>query len=287
MSVFFIDSNSELWYDKVEKLGIEYISMPYTLDDTEYYYDMGKNTDFKAFYDKVRKGSMPITSALNPQNYEDIFTPFLEQGNDIIYVTFSNAMSGTFDHLQTAIKTLKEKFPNRSIRYVDTKNISVGAGIIVYLAALEYKKGASDDEIIEFVENFRDELCEYFIVDNLMHLKRGGRLSAISAAVGTLLGIKPVLGINLDGKIDTVAKVNGRKKSILSLLDLLRQKGQNVADYPIAILHADCIDDANYLKEKIQEEYGKDLEIWLQDIGPTIGTHCGPGTLGIAFHGKK
>ncbi len=287
MSVFFTDSNSELWFDQVEKLGIEYISMPYTIDGQEYFYDLGKNTDFKEFYNKIRKGSMPITSALNPQNYEEIFTPFLEQGNDIIYVTFSNKMSGTFEHLKVAINTLKEKFPDRQIKFVDTCNISIGAGIIAYYAALEYKKGATDEEIISFVEKFRNEICEYFIVDDLMHLKRGGRISGISATVGTILGIKPVLGINEEGSIETVAKVNGRKKSILALLNLIKEKGQNVADYPIAIIHADCIEDAKFLKEKIEVEFGKDLDIWFQDVGPTIGTHCGPGTVGIVFHGKK
>ncbi len=287
MSVFFIDSNSELWYDKVEKLGIEYISMPYTIDDKEYYYDLGKNTNFKEFYDKIRQGSIPITSALNEQNYIDIFNPFLEQGNDIIYVTFSNQMSGTFAQLDKAIATLKTTYPDRSIKYVDTKNISLGAGILAYLAALEYKKGATDDEIIKFVEDNRDNFSEYFIVDDLMHLKRGGRISAVAATIGTLLGIKPVLKITEEGKIINCNKVNGRKKSLLELVNIFKEKGQNTADYPIGILHSDCLDDALFVKSKIEELIGKDAEIWLQDIGPTVGTHCGPGTVGIAFHGKK
>lgn len=287
MSVFFTDSNCELWFDKQELLGIEYISMPYTIDGQEYYYDLGKNTNFKEFYDKIKKGSVPITSALNPSNYEDIFIPYLEQGNDIIYVTFSNAMSGTFEHLKTAINSLKEKFPERNIRFVDTKNISIGAGILVYQAALLYKNGATDDEIIEFVENNRDDISEYFIVDDLNHLKRGGRLSGFSAAIGTLLGIKPVLKINEEGKIEAVAKVNGRKKALLELVNIMKEKGQNVADYPIAVIHSDCLNDAMFVKQKIIELAGKDVDIWIQDVGPTIGSHCGPGTVGIAFHGKK
>jgi len=287
VSVFFTDSNCELWFDKQELLGIEYISMPYTIDGQEYYYDLGKNTNFKEFYDKIKKGSVPITSALNPSNYEDIFIPYLEQGNDIIYVTFSNAMSGTFEHLKTAINSLKEKFPERNIRFVDTKNISIGAGILVYQAALLYKNGATDDEIIEFVENNRDDISEYFIVDDLNHLKRGGRLSGFSAAIGTLLGIKPVLKINEEGKIEVVAKVNGRKKALLELVNIMKEKGQNIADYPIAVIHSDCLNDAIFVKQKIEELAGKDVDIWIQDVGPTIGSHCGPGTVGIAFHGKK
>ncbi len=287
MSIFFTDSNSEIWYERFDKLGIEYISMPYTIDDVEYYYDLGRNTNFKEFYEKVSKGSMPITSALNPQNYIDIFTPFLEQGNDIIYVTFSHAMSGTFEHMKTAIAQLKEKFPERSIKYVDTRSISIGASIIAYYAALEYKKGASDDEIIKFVEDLRDNISVYFVVDDLMHLKRGGRLSGFSATIGTMLGIKPILKFNEEGKIITYGKIKGKKKALLKLVDLIKEKGQNVADYPIAINHANCLDDALFLKSKIEETFGKDIEIWLQDVGPTIGTHCGPGTIGLAFHGKK
>ena len=287
MSVFFLDSNCELWYDKVEKLGIEYISMPYSIEGQQYDYDLGKNTNFKEFYAKIRQGIVPITSGLNSQNYIDTFTPFLEQGNDIIYVTFSNAMSGTFEQLKIAIATLKETFPDRKITYVDTKNISIGAELVVYEAALKYKEGASVDEIVDFVNSFRNESCVYFIVDDLMYLKAGGRLSLMSATFGTILGIKPIIGVNEDGVLTTVQKVNGRKKSILTLLDLLKQNGQNLADYPLIIAHADCLDDAEFLKNKIIDTFGEDLDLWIQDIGPTVGTHCGPGTIGIAFHSKN
>lgn len=286
MSVFFTDSNSELWHTEVEKLGIEYISMPYTLEGVEHGYDLGKSHNFEKFYSKIRKGLMPSTSALNPQNYVEIFEPFLKAGEDIIYVTFSRQMSATFDFMDQAIEMLKEKYPERSIKYVDTKSISVGAGIIAYEAALLHKKGATDDEIIKFVEEFRNEVNCYFTVDDLMHLKKGGRLSAVSAVVGSVLGIKPMICVNDEGKLQNFDKVAGRRKAIQYLANLVKTVGKNVADYPIAVIHADCEEEAISLKEKIQEIAGKDAKIWLQPVGPTVGTHCGPGTIGVAFHVK-
>ena len=287
MSVFFTDSNSELWYTQVKKLGIECIKMPYTIEGVEKTYDLGETHDYKKFFSKIRKGIIPITSALNPQNYLEIFEPFLKAGEDIIYVTFSSRMSGTFEFMKQAIDVLKEKYPERSIKYVDTLSISLGAGIVAYEAAIMHKRGATDDEIINFVEKFREEVTCYFIVDDLMHLKRGGRISSTSAVFGTLLGIKPVLCVDNDGRIVSVDKVNGRKKSILELVNKFKSLGENVADYPIGIMHADCEEDALFLKSKIEEIVGKDAQIWLQPVGPTVGTHCGPNTLGIAFHAKR
>jgi len=286
MSVFFTDSNSELWYEEVDKLGIEYISMPYTLDGVEYGYDLGKTHNFDKFYSKIRKGIMPITNALNPSNYIEIFEPFLKANEDIIYVTFSSQMSGTFEFMNQAISVLNEKYPERKITVVDTKSISMGAGLVAYEAALMHKNGATDDEIVKFVEEFRNDVCCAFVVDDLMHLKRGGRISTTSAVVGSMLGIKPIIAVNDEGKLQTIDKVVGRKKAINYLASLLKNTGKNVADYPITILYADCIEDAKALEEKVYEIAGKDAKVWVHPIGPTVGTHCGPGTLGIVFHAK-
>lgn len=287
MSVFFTDSNSELWFTEVKKLGAEYISMPYTLGDKEYGYDLGETHDFKWFFNSIRNGQMPITSALNPQNYIDIFEPILKQGEDILYVHFSRQMSGTFDFMEQAIQQLKEKYPLRTIKCVDTKSISLGAGLIAYEAGVMHKRGATDEEIIEFVEKFREEVAIYFTVDDLMHLKRGGRLSTTGAVFGSLLGIKPIIAVNDEGKLITVSKVSGRKKSLLTLVDKFKQLSENVADFPIGIMHADDEEAAKFLEEKVREIVGPEARIWVQQIGPTVGTHCGPGTAGIVFHAKK
>ncbi len=287
MSVLFTDSNCELWWDKTEKLGMKYISMPYTLDDQQYYYDLGKNHDDKMFYQALREGKMPITSALNPQNYVDIFTPYLQNGQDILYVHFSRKLSGTFDFLDQAIAQLKKTFPDQTIRYVDTKSISLGAGVLVYEAGIMHKRGCTDEEIIQYIENERDHISTYFTVDDLKHLVRGGRLGATSAFFGGILGIKPILKVSMDGKIEVDSKASGRKKSILQLVEYLKQNGSNVADYPIGIIHGDSEADAKILEEKVRAVVGQEAEIWVQPIGPTIGTHCGPGALGLIFHSKN
>ncbi len=286
MSVFFTDSNCELWYTEIKKLGIEYISMPYTIDGVEHNYDLGETYNCKEFFDKVRSGSMPITSALNPQNYIDIFEPVLQANEDILYVHFSNKLSGTFNFMNQAIETLKQKYPKRTIRTVDTLSISMGGGLVAYEAGVMHKRGATDDEIIKFVEKFRHHVATYFVVDDLNHLKRGGRLSATSAVVGSMLGIKPMLKIEDDGKITNCDKIIGRKKSLIALANKLKELGENVNDYPVYVMHADCEADAQFVKEQVLKIY-PEARVIIQPVGPTIGTHCGPNTVGLIFHAKR
>lgn len=280
MSKFFCDSNCELWFDKVESLGINYISMPYTVGDNEYYYDLGKNTDNRKFFEDMRKGAVPKTSALNMQNYIDYFEPVLKQGEDIIYVTFSHKMSATFESMAKAIEQLKQTYPERTVSVVDTKHISMAAGIVVYYAAKLHNEGASDEEVVKFVESFRERVKCYFTVSNLIYLKRGGRLSSFKAFVGTLFDIKPIIS-NIDGKLENIEKSKGRKKSLKDLTGYL-EKDKVDLSYPIVIMNADCDTDADYTISAIREKY-PDAEIWEQLVGPVIGSHCGPDTIGVIF----
>lgn len=280
MSKFFCDSNCELWFDKVESLGINYISMPYTVGDNEYYYDLGKNTDNRKFFEDMRKGAVPKTSALNMQNYIDYFEPVLKQGEDIIYVTFSHKMSATFESMAKAIEQLKQTYPERTVSVVDTKHISMAAGIVVYYAAKLHNEGASDAEVVKFVESFRERVKCYFTVSNLIYLKRGGRLSSFKAFVGTLFDIKPIIS-NIDGKLENIEKSKGRKKSLKDLTGYL-EKDKVDLSYPIVIMNADCDPDADYTVSAIREKY-PDAEIWEQLVGPVIGSHCGPDTIGVIF----
>lgn len=280
MSKFFCDSNCELWFDKVESLGINYISMPYTVGDNEYYYDLGKNTDNRKFFEDMRKGAVPKTSALNMQNYIDYFEPVLKQGEDIIYVTFSHKMSATFESMAKAIEQLKQTYPERTVSVVDTMHISMAAGIVVYYAAKLHNEGASDEEVVKFVESFRERVKCYFTVSNLIYLKRGGRLSSFKAFVGTLFDIKPIIS-NIDGKLENIEKSKGRKKSLKDLTGYL-EKDKVDLSYPIVIMNADCDPDADYTVSAIREKY-PDAEIWEQLVGPVIGSHCGPDTIGVIF----
>lgn len=287
MLVFFGDTNSDLWWEKVESTEINMINMPYIINGELKDADLGKNKNYIELFKAIRNNEEYSTCGLNKQNYLDYFEPHLKNGDDIIYVTFSHKMSNTFEYMKQAIAELKEKYPERSIDFVDTKNICVSEAMILWQAYKEFKKGKSAKEIIEFVESFRNEIFIAFAVDDLHHLKKGGRISAATTFFGTLLGIKPILTFDEEGKIISYDKVHGKRKVVDYLFELLKTKGENVADYPIAIVDADCPEEAKLLLDKVREYVGQDAEIWMQPVGPTIGVHCGPGTMGIAFHCKK
>lgn len=282
MSVLLCDSNCELWHTRAEELGLDYISMPYYVEEKEYRYDLGKNTDFRAFYDAVRGGAVPKTQALNPEDYKEILTPYFEKGEDVLYVSFSHKMSGTFNYLDVALRELKEKYPERKCTVFNTNGISLGAGIQVEQAALMKKAGASDEEILAFLKEFTDRVAVYFVVDDLMHLKRGGRLSGFAAVAGTLLSLKPVLTFNEEGGLSVLTKVGGRKKAISTLAAHVAEELRDADKYSVYIVDADCKEDGDRLRDLILEKR-PEAQIVRQIVGPVIGSHCGPGTLGVIF----
>lgn len=284
MSKFFCETNCELWWTKAEDLGINVIKMPYTLGSELYFYDLGKNINSKEFFDAMRKGESAKTQALNMNEYIEYFEPVFASGEDIIYVSFSHEMSGTFNSMRLAINELKEKYPERKFTVVDTRSICMGAGAVVEQAAKLHAKGASDEEIVEFVESFREKSKIYFTVNDLKYLVRGGRLSAVAGAVGSLLNLKPIIGVS-DGKLASLAKVNGRKKSIFTLVEKLTTDEVDTS-YPIIVLHADSEQDATFMKTMIEQKY-PDAKVELQLVGPVIGAHCGPDCLGIVFIKKN
>lgn len=280
-SVLIIDADGELWYTRQEELGVECISMPYTYNDNEYYYDLGKNTDLKKFYQAIRDGAIPKTMALNPQEYYEIIEKHYAAGNDVLYVSFSHAMSGTFNHLNTALNMLAEKYPDRKTTVFNTNSISLGAGIQMEYAAELKNKGASDEEILAFLKEFTNRSVVYFVVDDLMHLKRGGRLSGFAAFAGTLLSLKPILTIDAEGKLGVLEKIAGKKKAIRSIADKVN-KTLTGLEYRVYVLDADCPADGDMLADLIKQAH-PDANIIRQTIGPVIGAHCGPGTVGTVF----
>ena len=282
MSKIFFDTDCELWYTMLPELGCELFRMPYTIDGKEYFYDMGEETDFAAFYSAVRAGSMPITSALNAQIYTEILEPFFAAGEDMLYISFSSKMSGTFNHLEMALKPLREKYPKARFRRFDTKSISWGAGIQVYYAVKYYQEGHTLDEVISYLEENINHFTEYFAVDDLFHLKRGGRISAAAAAFGTLFSVKPILHVNYGGELQVVTKVTGSNKAVSTLAEKVKTLGTDLDKYPIVILDADNKVGGDKLESKIRETY-PNVEIWRYPVGPVIGTHCGPGTIAVIF----
>jgi len=286
MLVFFADTNSDLYWERVEQMKINMINMPYILDGELKDADLGKNKDYIDFFEKLKAGVEATTCGLNKDEYINYFEPHLKNGDDIIYVTFSHNMSNTFEYMKQAIEELKEKYPERSIDYVNTRTISIGESLIVWQAYKKFKQGASAKEIIEYVEKLADETVAMFVVDDLHHLKKGGRISGATAFFGSILGIKPILYINNEGRVEKLDKAKGKKQAIEYLVNALKQKGINVADYPIIITHGNEPENAEIIEKMVREYVGEDAEIWAQPVGPTIGTHAGPGVLAIAFHGK-
>jgi len=287
MYQLFCDSNCELWHSEVKALNLKVIRMPYVLDGKEYYYDMGEETDFNHFFNRMREGAIPTTSAINEQNYIDYFEPVLKEGKDVFYITFSHQLSATFNGMYKAIETLKEKYPEREIRAFDTKSISLGAGFQVYYAAKKYNEGATMDELEKFLNDFVNHVNIYFIVDDLVYLKRGGRISALTEAFGKLLGIKPVITVLPDGTLKSIGKVKGSKKVFSEFIRIMKDKKIDCKNYRIDILQADCKQMAESFMEVLKSEFGADVEINIQIVGPVIGSHCGPGTLGVIFYGEK
>jgi DegV family protein with EDD domain len=284
MSVLFCDSNSELWYDKAEELGLEVIRMPYTLDGNQYYYDLGKATDFGHFYKRMREKSMPSTQGLNKFDYIDYFQPFLEKGEDIFYITFSHQLSGTFEYMYQAIAELKEQFPERKITVFDSKSICMGCGFQVLHAAKLWKQGATDEQLLQFLNEFRKHVVVYFAVDDLFHLKRGGRLSTAAATIGTMLKLKPVLTVNDEGKLAIFSKEKGLVMVINKFASFVAEQGGRFDEYDVYVMDADCKEDGDKLAEKIKTATGGRANVVRQTIGPVIATHCGPGTVGVVFY---
>jgi DegV family protein with EDD domain len=271
-----------LWYDTAEKYGLKVIYMPYTIDNKEYFYDLGRKTDFKDFYARIRKGSIPITSALNEYDYIEYFEPVLKAGDDIIYISFSHALSGTFASMEKAIAALKKKYPERAVTCIDTKNISSGTGLVVLEAAKLFAAGGlSDAEFIARVGGLIRDARAFFTVDDLYHLKRGGRIGGGAAMVGSILNLKPLLRLNAEGKIENFAKAKGRKKAIETLLDRAADNGIDLSR-PIYLLDADAA-DADLFHDMFAARFGAPPNLIRQTVGPVIGTHCGPGTLGLCF----
>lgn len=285
MSILFCDSNCELDYKIIDEFNLQVIKMPYTVDGVEDAYNLGRDPkQIEEFFEKMRNKAVVKTQGLNQMNYVEYFEPFLQKGEDILYLTFSHVLSGTFTSMKLAIDELKEKYPDRTIKFVDTKRISMAAGIVVYAAAKLHKSGATDDEIIDFVNEFQAKVSTYFTVGDLQYLRRGGRVSSVKAFVAGILNIKPMLYISPDGRLEQFSTAKGRKKSLLTLASYIDVDKLDKS-YPLTIIDADCAGDAQFLEDYLRETY-EGIEVWRVAIGPVIGAHSGPDTVGLIFVSK-
>ena len=240
----------------------------------------------KEIYDGMRSGEAPTTSAVNPQGWASVMEPVLAQGQDVLVLGFSSALSTTYQSAVIAARELEEKYPQRKIRVVDTLGAALGQGLLVWYTCKMRDKGLSLDELTAWVEENKLHICHWFTVDDLMHLKRGGRVSAATALVGTMLQIKPILHVDDNGKLVSMAKARGRKASIEALAKKLEELGEGYDNSTVFVCHGDCLEDAEKLKEILKEEYNKDVTM-ITDIGSVIGAHAGPGTLALFFRGTE
>jgi len=285
--VLMTDSSANLTTDIIEKFGIEIIPLTFIVNDAEYTsYRKGENIDIKQFYDMMRNKEHIKTSLITPEVFITEFEKFLKQGQDVLYIGFSSGLSGTFQSSVIAADTLSEKYPDRKIIVWDSLCASLGQGLIVYYAVKMKEEGKTMDEILSWLDENRLKLCHWFTVDDLFFLKRGGRISATTAILGSALNIKPVLHVDNNGKLVSVSKARGRKQAINKLIAKLDETAIEPEKQAIFISHGDCIEDAEYIAKTVKEKYGvKDIVI--NYIDPVIGAHSGPGTLALFFIGTE
>lgn len=285
--VILTDSSCDLPASMAAEMQLEVL--PLTLDlDGECYknYLDGREIGFHDFYERAKTARSMKTSAVNQQQFMDIMEPLVAAGNDVLYLGFSSGLSGTYNASVLAAGELNEKYPDRKIITVDTLCASLGQGMFVYLCWKEKQAGKTIDEVADFAEKNKLHQAHWFTVNDLMFLKRGGRVSAATAIVGSALAIKPVMHVDDEGHLIKVSTARGRKASIRALLAEMEKSGIDVANQHIFISHGDCEDDANYLACLIREKFGV-KEITINHVGPVIGAHSGPGTLALFFLAEK
>ena len=245
-----------------------------------------REIEVSEFYDTLRQGGSFKTSAVNVNAFVSAMEPVLANGEDILYIGFSSALSSAYNSSAMAVKELEEKYPERKIFIVDSLSASLGQGLLLYHAVREKRKGKSIEEVRDYVENTKLKVCHWFTVDDLMFLKRGGRVSAASAVMGTVLNIKPIMHTDNSGRLTVMGKVRGRKASLKALVTKMQELGTNLAEQKIFICHGDCRTEAESVAEWMRTLCGI-RDILIHPIGPVIGAHTGPNTIGIFFLGTE
>jgi DegV family protein with EDD domain len=285
MLTLFTDTDTDTTPEIAKKYGYHLISMPYIINDKEIYpYEDFEKFDGHAFYEMLRKGTIPKTTAISPEKYIQYFEPEFKKGNDILYVHFSSAMSGTFNSMNLAINSLKEKYPKSKFYEIDTKAITIGSLALVEEIGDRYLKGEKIEELLDYAKNEVDKFATYFYADELTFFKRSGRVSGISATMGNLLGIKPIIFIDSDGQMKSIGKTRGRYSALMKLVDYVVNIGDDVKKHRIIIGHTDALPIAQRLEIMLREKLGNDVDIEYVEVNPTAGSHCGPSGVGVCFH---
>lgn len=281
------DTSCDFPLEYVKQHQLPLVTLFYSIDGVTGENGCPSSDVLKNFYDKMRAGSMTKTQQASIEDTEKVFREILQEGKDILHIAFSSGLSGTANAARLAAENMMEEFPGRKIIVIDSLCASLGQGLLVDYALKLQQQGKTMEETAKWLEDHIQNICHLFTVEDLKYLQRGGRISKTTALVGTMIGIKPVLHVDPEGKLVSISKVRGRKQSIQALVNKMEE---NIGKYrdekqPIFISHGDCIEDANYLAELVKERFGYD-KFLINDVGPTIGAHSGPGTLALFFMGE-
>lgn len=282
--VIFTDSCCDVNSKTLAEWGVPYANMTFTFvgEDKEY---IGTDISNKDFYARMREGANAKTAAINAAAFADAFEPILKEGKDILYVAFSSGLSTTVNSANMAVADLSEQYPERKIVVLDTLAASAGGGLMVYMAVQKKNEGATLEENAAYLESLVPKHCIWFTVDDLEYLKRGGRVSPLVAFAGGLLGIKPVLKMDDEGRLIKVSTARGRRNAIEALASKYAELSLEEKNTPIFISHAECEEDAKHLADILKERHNAEVTM-ITEIGPVIGSHAGPGTVAMFFIGK-
>lgn len=280
------DSGCDMPKEYLEEHGVECVKLGFMMNDVNYEGEDGQAIEEKEFYKLLRDGAMPTTYQVTAEQAKIHVEPLLKAGKDVLILTFSGGLSGTAGSFAIAAKELAELYPERKIVVVDSLCASMGEGLFLDYVIKKADNGASLDETAEYAEALKLHICHYFTVDNLFHLKRGGRVSAATAIVGSILKIKPIMHVDDNGKLVAIGKVIGRKKALNSIVEKLFESMDMDENDPIFISHGDCMEDVEYVKRLILEKR-PNAEIMVHYVGSVIGAHAGAGVVALFSKGKS
>lgn len=277
-----IDSSCDLPREYIEDNNLTALGLTFHFNGQDLEDDFGKTLTYKQFYDGVRRGLLPTTSQINVYQFTETFRKLIDEKKSVIYIGFSSALSGCVNNALTAKKIIEEEDSTADITVIDTKSACIGEGLLVYYACEMLKSGASRDEIILWLEETSPKIDHWFVVDDLNHLKRGGRLTSTKAVIGTLFQIKPIIHLDENGSLVNVFNAKGKKQGLRMLVDLFKQKALDPEDHVIGISHGDCIEDAEFLRAMVLQRF-KVKKVIINNVGPVIGSHVGPGMVSLCF----
>lgn len=280
----FTDSSCDLPKEMIDKYDLKVMQLEVIIDDKEPV--LNRDIDSKEFYDMLRVGGNAKTAAVTPGFFEEHMRESVAAGRDILYIGFSSGLSTTYNNGVMILEELKEEFPERTMLYTDSLSASVGQGLLVHYAAVKREAGESIESIYQDVLLMKDRIHHQVTVDDLFFLQRGGRISATTAMAGSLLKMKPIIHVSEEGKLETIGKVRGRKNALKELVTKMQKTADIVTWNQVFISHGDCLEEANIVKEMVVAEF-PNAEVTINDVGPVIGAHTGPGVIALCYLGKE